>query len=118
MQRYGVRRLVVLSASGTAPGRDPNLPWFFERVLKPALLGPAYADLRRMETNVRTSQLDWTIVRVSGALTDDPVRGTYRAEPGYSLPGGRRISRADVAEYMLDQLTLTGDIGHAVAVAY
>ena len=42
----------------------------------------------------------------------------YRAEPGYSLPDGRRISRADVAEYMLDQLTLRADVGHAVAVAY
>jgi nucleoside-diphosphate-sugar epimerase len=118
MQRYGVRRLVVLSASGTAPGRDPNLPWIFDRLIKPVLLGPAYADLRRMETNVRTSELDWTIVRVSGALTSDPPRGAYRAEPGYSLPGGRKIARADVAEYMLDQLTLTGDLGHAVAVAY
>jgi putative NADH-flavin reductase len=118
MQRYSVRRLVVLSASGTAPGRDPNLPWIFDRVIKPVLLGPAYADLRRMETNVRTSELDWTIVRVSGTLTDGPARGSYRAEPGYSLPGGRRIARADVAEYMLDQLTLTDDVGHAVAVAY
>jgi putative NADH-flavin reductase len=118
MQRYGVRRLVVLSAGGTAPGRDPNLPWVFDRVLKPLLLGAAYADLRRMETSVRTSELDWTIVRVSGALTNGPARGAYRAEPGYSLPGGRSISRADVAEYMLDQLTLTGDIGHAVALAY
>ena len=78
----------------------------------------AYADLRRMETSVRQSELDWTIVRVSGALTDGPPRGEYRAEPGYSLPGGRRISRADVAEYMLDQLTLREDVGHAVAVAY
>jgi putative NADH-flavin reductase len=118
MQRYDVRRLVVLSASGTAPGRDPNLPWVFDRVIKPVFLGPAYADLRRMETNVRTSELNWTIVRVSGALTDGPARGAYRAEPGYSLPGGRKIARADVAEYMLDQLTLTDDIGHAVAVAY
>ena len=50
--------------------------------------------------------------------TDGPARGVYRAEPGYSLPGGRRIARADVAEYMLDQLTLTDEIGHAVAVAY
>jgi hypothetical protein len=118
MQRYRVRRLVVLSASGTAPGRDPNLPWLFDRVIKPVLLGPAYADLRRMETNVRTSELDWTIVRVSGALTNDSPRGVYRAEPGYSLPHGRRIARADVAEYMLDQLTLATEIGHAVAVAY
>jgi putative NADH-flavin reductase len=118
MQRYGVRRLIVLSASGTQPGRDPNLPWIFDRVVKPVLLGPAYADLRRMETSVRQSELDWTIVRVSGTLTDGPARGVYRAEPGYSLPGGRRMARADVAEYMLDQLTLQEDIGHAVAVAY
>ena len=118
MQRFGVRRLVVLSASGTAPRRDPNLPWVFDRVIKPVLLGPAYDDLRRMETSVRTSELDWTIVRISGALTNDAPRGVYRAEPGYSLPGGRKIARADVAEYMLDQLTLTDDVGHAVAVAY
>jgi putative NADH-flavin reductase len=118
MQRYAVRRLIVLSASGTQPGRDPNLPWIFDRVVKPVLLSPAYDDLRRMETSVRQSELDWTIVRVSGTLNDGPARGTYRAEPGYSLPGGRRIARADVAEYMLDQLTLQDEIGHAVAVAY
>ena len=118
MQRYQVRRLVVLSASGTQVGRDPNLPWAYERVVKPLFLKHAYADLRRMETSVRQSELDWTIVRVSGALTDGPPRGGYRAEPGYSLPGGRRISRADVAEFMLDQLTLRADVGHAVAVAY
>jgi putative NADH-flavin reductase len=118
MQRYGVRRLIVLSASGTMIGRDPNLPWIFDRVIKPVLLGPAYDDLRRMETSVRQSELDWTIVRVSGALTDGAPTGKYRAEPGYSLPGGRRLARGDVAEYMLDQLTLKDDIGHAVAVAY
>ena len=118
MQRYGVRRLIVLSAGGAQPGRNPNLPWFHDRVVKPLFLKPAYADLRRMETSVRQSELDWTIVRVSGGLADGPARGTYRAEPGYSLPGGRRIARADVAEYMLDQLTLRGDIGHAVAIAY
>jgi len=118
MQRYGVRRLIVLSASGTRVDRDPNLPWVFDRVVKPVLLGPAYDDLRRMETSVRQSELDWTIVRVSGALTGGAPTGKYRAEPGYSLPGGRRLARADVAEYMLDQLTLRDDIGHAVAVAY
>ena len=118
MQRYGVRRLVVLSAGGTQPGRDPNLPWFYDRVVKPLFLRSAYADLRRMETSVRQSQLDWTIVRASGGLTDGPPRGTYRAEPGYSIPGGRRIARADVAEFMLDQLVLRDDIGHAVAIAY
>jgi putative NADH-flavin reductase len=118
MQRYGVRRLVVLSAGGTQPGRDPNLPWVHELVVKPLFLRAAYADLRRMETTVRQSQLDWTIVRASGGLTDGPPRGEYRVEPGFSIPGGRRVARADVAEFMLDQLVLGDDIGHAVAIAY
>jgi len=118
MQRYGVRRLVVLSAGGTQPGHDPNLPWVYERIVKPLFLKHAYADLRRMETSVRQSGLDWTIVRASGGLVDGPARGGYRVEPGYSLPGGRRIARADVAEFMLDQLVLRGDVAHAVAIAY
>ncbi len=118
MQRYAVRRLVVLSAGGTQQGPDPNLPWTFEHIVKPLFLKHAYADLRRMETSVRQSELDWTIVRASGGLVDGPARGGYRVEPGYSLPGGRRIARADVAELMLDQLVLRDDIGHALAIAY
>ena len=118
MQRYGVRRLIVLSAGGTQQGPDPNLPWVYERVVKPLFLKHAYADLRRMEKSVRQSELDWTIVRASGGLVDGPARGDYRVEPGYSLPGGRRIARADVAEFMLDQLVLTDDVGHALAIAY
>jgi putative NADH-flavin reductase len=118
MQRYEVRRLVVLSAGGTQQGPDPNLPWVFERVVKPLFLKRAYADLRRMETSVRQSELDWTIVRASGGLTDGPARGHYRAEPGYSLPGGRRIARADVAAFMLDELERRDNVAHALAIAY
>jgi putative NADH-flavin reductase len=118
MQRYDVRRLVVLSAGGTQQGPDPNLPWVFERVVKPLFLKHAFADLRRMETSVRQSELDWTIVRASGGLTDGPARGEYRAEPGYFLPGGRKIARADVAAFMLDELGRRDNIAHALAIAY
>jgi putative NADH-flavin reductase len=117
MQRYGVRRLVVLSAGGTQPGRDPNLPWFFERVVKPVFLKAVLADLRRMEISVRQSELDWTLVRAA-QLVDGPARGAYRAEPGYSMPGGTKIARADVAEFMLDELERRHNIAHALAIAY
>ena len=117
MQRYRVRRLIVLSASGAQQGRDPNRPWVFDRVFKPLLLAATYDDLRRMETSVaERTRLD-DRARLGGA-DGRPGSRRLRAEPGYSLPGGRRISRADAAEYMLDQLTLTGDVGHAVAIAY
>ena len=117
MQRYGVRRLVVLSAGGTQPGRDPNLPWFFERIVKPLFLKNVLADLRRMEISVRQSELDWTLVRAA-QLADGPARGAYRAEPGYSLPGGTKIARADVAAFMLDELERRDNIAHALAIAY
>ncbi len=51
-------------------------------------------------------------------LTDDPATGHYHVGPGFSLPGGTRIGRADVAAFMLDQLESTGDTAHAVATAY
>ena len=86
MQRYHVRRLVVLSAGGTQPGPDPNLPWAFERIIKPLFLKHAYADLRRMETSVRQSELDWTIVRASR-------RARRRPGPG-RLPRGARLLAA------------------------
>ncbi len=117
MQRYGVRRLVVLSAAGTRPGRDPERSWLHERVVKPLFESAAFDDLRRMETSVRQSELDWTVVRAP-ALSDDPARGIYRVGPGFSLPGGRRIARADAAAFMLDELERRDNVGHAVAIAY
>jgi len=117
MQRYSARRLVVLSAGGAQPERDPNLPWFFERIVKPLFLKNVLADLRRMEISVRQSELDWTLVRAA-QLVDGPARGAYRAEPGYSMPGGTKIARADVAAFMLDELERRDNIAHALAIAY
>ena len=117
MQRYGVRRLVVLSSGSTQPGRDPNVPWYFDHIVKPLFLKHSFADLRRMETSVRQSELDWTLVRAS-QLVDGPARGSYRAEPGYSLPGGAKIARADVAAFMLDELERRDNVAHALAIAY
>jgi nucleoside-diphosphate-sugar epimerase len=117
MQRYSVRRLVVLSAGGTQPGDDPNLPWFYERVVKPLFLKDVLADLRRMEITVRQSELDWTLVRAA-QLVDGPARGPYRAEPGFSLPGGTKIARVDVATFMLDELERRDNVAHALAIAY
>ena len=119
MQRYGVRRLVVLSASGTQVGRDPNLPWFFDRVIKPVLLGPAYADLRRMETSVRQSELDWTIVRVSGALDRRRAHAAGTApSPAIHSPAAGTSRAPTWPSSCSTSSRSTDDIGHAVAVAY
>lgn len=117
IQRYNARRLVVLSSASVAPPGEPGRPGLFARLFDPGSRSGAVADLRRMEISVRQSELDWTLVRAA-QLVDGPARGAYRAEPGYSLPGGTKIARADVAAFMLDELERRDNIAHALAIAY
>lgn len=68
------------------------------------LLRTAYDDHQRQEQAVTGSGLDWTIVRPS-AYTDGPRTGSYRHGFGLDAEGLRlKISRADVAEFVLRQL--------------
>ncbi len=117
MKRHGVRRLICLSAAGVGLQPDPNLSFFFRRVFRPLFWRNILAELRHMEVNVRQSGLDWTLVRPPW-ITYGQATGRYRVEPGYTLPLGRRIARADLADFMLKQLDSTEHVGHAVAIAY
>ncbi|WP_280182310.1 NAD(P)-dependent oxidoreductase [Nocardia cyriacigeorgica] len=116
MRRNGVKRLICQSTLGVGDSRD-NLNFLWKYVLFGLVLRPAYNDHVRQEEHVRASDLDWTIVRPS-AFTDGPATGTYRQgftgnEAGLSL----KISRADIAEFMLDQLTDRTSVHRAVGIS-
>jgi len=117
MQKHGVRRLLCISAAGVQDDHDPNLPPFFTRVMRPLLLRRVWPELRQMESCVTGSRLDWTLIHVAH-LTDGPATGQYRAEEGKSMPGGLRISRADIADFMLKELERGEWSGRDVALAY
>ena len=71
----------------------------------PFILPLYYWDKFRQEHVVRESDLDWVIVRPA-VLTNGPKRGRYRHGPRVgSWLLTRRVSRADVADFMLEQLT-------------
>ena len=121
MKRTGVRRLVCVSSSATDPAvrfMDTGGGFLFERVLKPLItltIGRTmYADMRRMETLVMDSELDWTIVRPSG-LFDTPAVTNYQMAEGHIR--GRFTARADLADCLLRQLTTDQYLHKAVAVA-
>lgn len=104
MQEMGVRRLVCQTTLGAGESSG-NLDFFWRRVMFGFLLRDAFADHERQEAHVRGSRLDWTIVRPA-AFTDGGPTGAYR----HGFPPDKRglklkISRADVADFMLDQLT-------------
>ncbi|MEP6903943.1 MAG: SDR family oxidoreductase [Actinomycetota bacterium] len=103
MEKIGVRRLISLSSLGVGESRV-MLPFLLKYLIVPLFLRHAFADHEVQEKYIRESRLDWTIIRPA-ALTDEPLTGIYRdgfpvSEKGLKL----KISRADVADFMLKQL--------------
>ncbi|MFQ6396306.1 NAD(P)-dependent oxidoreductase [Nocardia sp. KC 131] len=105
MERHRVRRLGVVSSTGVDPHSYSDGGFFFNRVLLPyvtRVLGRSlYDDMRRMETLVRASGLDWTIVR-PGGLYYLPAVTDYTIVGGHA--DGRFTARADLAAGMLGLL--------------
>jgi putative NADH-flavin reductase len=103
MERQGVRRLIFTSAFGVRQTyRDvPLVPRVFIRTL----LRDLYADKGRGEDELRRvgNGLDWTLV-YPVTLTNGPRTGRYRAGERLALHGLPRISRADVADFLLTQV--------------
>jgi putative NADH-flavin reductase len=116
MDRAGVRRLVSVSAAGAFIAGDPDTGWLIKAVL-PRVFAAPFADTRAMEAVIRASDLDWTLVRPA-RLVNHPATGHYRVRADYPPPGGRKIARADVAQFMVLALTEGAWRQAAPAVAY
>lgn len=103
MEKLGVRRFICQSTLGVGDSRG-NLNFIWKYLMFGFLLRPAYADHVSQESCVKQSGLDWTIVR-PGAFTDGEHTGRYRhGFPGTDKTTTLKISRADVADFMLKQL--------------
>jgi putative NADH-flavin reductase len=102
MERASVRQLLLVSANGVGATRahSPVLP----RLLYRLLLSDIFADKAAGETIVRSSSLEWTIA-YPVLLTDGPRTGRYRAGETLELRGMPKISRADVADFLLRELS-------------
>ncbi len=96
--------MIVVTGAGVSDPQDN--PQFWNRIMSGLLnllAKRVLADSLGAANLLRASGLDWTMVRVP-VLTDDPSAG----EPwvGYVGKGmGGRIPRADVAAFMLQQVT-------------
>lgn len=117
MERKEVRRLVSLSSMGVGDSRS-NLGFFTKYIIVPIFLRHAFADHEKQETVIRLSSLDWTIVRPPH-LIDGACMGEYK----HGIQIGEReiqgkISRADVADFMLNQLTEDTYLRQEVGISY
>ena len=107
MERQGIRRLVAETSLGLGDSAG-RLGLIYTLLTLPIVLPFYFADKTRQERVIAGSDRDWVIVR-PGALTSGRATGRYRQGPGAATGDylwTRSISRADVAAFMLDQLSL------------
>ena len=111
MKKAGVKRLVVLSALGTGDSRK-LLPLLVRGLVVDFLLKLPFADHARQEAEVRGSGLEWVIARPS-RLKDGPAERRYVKKTALErVPSS--ISRADVADFMIEACEVSTWVGHAV----
>jgi putative NADH-flavin reductase len=116
MAEHGVQRLAAVSAAG-AFDRSSHRMSFAQRTMIALTMGSVYDDLEAMERRIMASDLDWTIVRPS-SLSDGPATGQYRFSfDGALLPKSKRISRGDVAAFLLKSLETDTYVRRAVVIA-
>ena len=117
MEEHGVRRLVSLTGAGVRDPRDRPKPvdrafGFVLKRLQPHVLRDAegHAEV------IKSSDLDWTIVR-GPRLAEGPKKGEYRV--GFiGKNSGIQISRADLADFMLRQISEDAYLRQMPVVSY
>ena len=113
MRVEGVRRLLVVSMMGIGDSSEQT-PFWYEHLLMPTFLRGATKDKTAVETAVNSSGLDFVIARPP-LLIDDPPTHSIQIIPAGTK--GHKITRADLAHFLVDQLTQTEYLGKAVVVA-
>ncbi len=115
MNEAGVSRLAFVTSAGVED--DPAEAWAYRHLLKPLYLQKSYDDMSEAERIIGTSTLAWTLVRPT-RLTDRPLTRTFRVSPRLRPPGGTRISRADVAFFLLEQANDDAWVRRTPTLAY
>lgn len=113
MRTHGQRRLIAVTSMGVGDSID-QVAAFFRAIMKLTLKRVMEAK-ERQEQAIMASDLDWTIVR-PGGLTDGPRTGSYRSGLDKSIKA-TRVSRADVADFILRELKAGDFIRHTPAVS-
>lgn len=117
MEREGINRLICQTTLGAGDSHG-NLNVIWKYLMFGFLLKEAMRDHELQEQYIRQSSLDWTIVRPA-AFTDGPLTGQYRHGFGADAQGLKlKISRADVAAFMLAQLTTPTYLNKTPGLSY
>ncbi len=119
MKKHGVKRIIVQSSyamSGSPEGIEfmKKMGMGEEQI---AMVKPVLDDKTKQEEAIQASGLEYTIVRPL-MLNDEGKIGKYRVGENLDVKVGDAISRADVADFMLKDLTENKFAGKTVTLSY
>jgi len=102
MKIAGVKRLIAVTGLGAGDSRGHG-GMIYDSVVFPLLLKRVYDDKDVQEWIVRSSGLDWTIVR-PGLLKNRTATGRYRVLTASKDWQFGTISRSEVADFLVQQI--------------
>jgi putative NADH-flavin reductase len=111
LREGGVRRVQLVSAAFLF--REVGL---LGALLKPTLFRFMAPDMAAMEREIMQEDLDWTVVRPPRLTNGPPTRG-YRVADGELPASGYVISRADVADFMINEAETPSHLRRIVGLA-
>jgi putative NADH-flavin reductase len=117
MQKNGVQRIICVSASAVVTSPELSIPIRIATKLLQRILKNMYNDILKMEQVVKQTNLDWTVVRPP-RLTNGELKNKYRFAVNKWLTHCLRISRADLAYFMLHHIEDSDTYKSIVEVAY
>ena len=121
MRQVGVTRIIALGSAGALDDSLSKQPawrrWFVQKIVYNTFLKWPVASQRAQWVTLSASGLDWTMV-MPPMLTNGAARGKYRVDGRALPPRGMRISRPDVADFMMQQIGDPRWVGKGVYIAY
>ncbi|WP_280275316.1 NAD(P)-dependent oxidoreductase [Nocardia wallacei] len=103
MHDNGICVLSAISAIPAAPrGDQPSLQRHIVMPILDRFFGATYDDMRRMESALAKSEVDWVTLRPP-RLLDRPASGSYRIS-SHPIIGARSLTLPDLATALLDTL--------------
>lgn len=117
MQRYNVQRVLTITAVPVE--NNPRLSFLYKILTKllQFFLKDLYADMLRMEQQIKAINFCWTIVRPP-KLTNGMLKNKYRFAINEWLAKCTSISRADLAHFMLAHISDTSTYKSIIEISY
>jgi uncharacterized protein YbjT (DUF2867 family) len=113
--KNNIQRVVVLSAYGTNETRK-LIPFWFRWMIENSAIGVGYKDHEKAEEILKTSGLDYTVIRPVG-LTNSPKDREVLMSADLNVKHKITISRKNTAKAMLDIVEQKLFIGEMPAIS-